>query len=120
MASSMSLRKIWPMPARRSGNSSQKSFSHRLWAWMPARRCSYSSGLGGRANSTKLGKNGGHRVREDHLADDPVGLLLAVAHLVVPVAQAPVVAGARSLYGFLYLSRQASKSSRYVGSRYSR
>ena len=36
-----------------------KSTSQRLWARMPARRCSYSSGLGGRANSTKLGKNGG-------------------------------------------------------------
>ena len=28
--------------------------------------------------------------------------------------------GARSLYGFLYLFRHASKSSRYAGSRYSR
>ena len=33
-----------------------------------------------------------HRVGEHHLADDAVGLLLAVAHLVVPVAQPAVVA----------------------------
>ena len=59
MASSMSFRKIWPMPARRSGNSSHQSTSHRLWARMPARRCWYSSGGGGLAKSTKLGKNGG-------------------------------------------------------------
>ena len=47
------------MPARRSGNSPHQSTSQRLWARMPASRWSYSSGLGGWANSTKLGKNGG-------------------------------------------------------------
>ena len=40
MASSMSFMKIWPMPARRSGNRSQKSTNQRLCAWMPANRCS--------------------------------------------------------------------------------
>ena len=55
----MSFTKNWPMPARRSGYWPQKSSSQRLWARTPARRCSYSSGVGGAANSTKLGKNGG-------------------------------------------------------------
>jgi hypothetical protein len=34
----------------------------------------------------------GHSVGEDHLTNDAVAILLGVAHLVVPVAQAAVVA----------------------------
>src|SRR5262249_48808221 len=37
IASSRSLGKMSPMPARRTGSSAQKSFSQRLWARMPAR-----------------------------------------------------------------------------------
>ena len=40
IASSMSLRKICPIPARRSGNSPHQSTSQRLCARIPARRCS--------------------------------------------------------------------------------
>ena len=92
IASSMSLTKIWPMPARRSGNWPQKSSSQRLCARTPARRCSYSSGFGGAREQHEAREERRHGVREDDLADDAVGVLLAVAHLVVPVAQAAVVA----------------------------
>ena len=46
-ASSRSFGRITPMPARRTGSSSQNSFSQRLCARIPARQCSYSSGFGG-------------------------------------------------------------------------
>ena len=49
-------------------------------------------GLGRRGEEHEPGKERGHRVREDDLADHAVLLLLAVAHLVVPVAEAPGVA----------------------------
>ena len=86
MASSTSLRKIWPMPARRSGNSSHQSTSHRLWARTPARRCVVVLGLGRLGEQHEAREERRHRVGEHHLGDDAVGLLLAVAHLVVPVA----------------------------------
>ena len=66
----------------------------------------------------EAGEERRHRVREDDLTDDAVGRLLAVAHLVVPVAVAP--RSPRSRKGVLVLPRQASKSSRNRGSRYSR
>src|SRR5206468_1224137 len=43
------------------------------------------------------------RVREHDLADDAVGLLLGVAHLVVPVALPPVVTGREVLVRVLVL-----------------
>ena len=50
----------WAMPKRRPGAASQKSFSHRLCAFRPAHRRSYSSALRGPgAASAPLGKKGG-------------------------------------------------------------
>ncbi len=47
-------------PKRRPGAASQKSLSHRLWAWRPAQRRSYSSRVRGPgAASSPFGKNGG-------------------------------------------------------------
>ena len=91
IASSMSFRKIWPMPARRSGASLQKSTSQRLWARIPASRCSYSSGGGGWANSTKLGKNGGTVFGKITSPTIPSASCSRVAALAVPVALAAIV-----------------------------
>ena len=55
---------------------------------MPARRCSYSLGLRRRREQHEAREERRHRVGEDHLADDAVGLLVGVAALVVPVADA--------------------------------
>ena len=49
-------------------------------------------GLGRWGEEHEPGEERGHRVREDDLADHAVLFLLAVAHLVVPVAKAPGVA----------------------------
>ena len=48
-------------------------------------------GLGGRSEENKTGKERRDRVRKDHLSDDAIGLLLAIAHLSVPVAEPPRV-----------------------------
>ena len=90
------------MPARRSGNSLHQSTSQRLWAWTPAWRCSYSSSARRLGEEHEAREERRHGVGEDDLADDAVLLLLAVAHLVVPVAQRGGCRR-RSLYGFLYL-----------------
>ena len=47
-------------------------------------------GLRRRREQDEAGEERGHGVREDHLTDHTVGVLLAVAHLVVPVAQPTV------------------------------
>ena len=67
-----------------------QSTSQRLWARMPASRCSYSSGFGGRAKSTKLGKNGGTVFGNTTSATTPSASCSAMAALVVPVADAEV------------------------------
>ena len=52
--------RICPTPARRSGDSEQKSASQRLWARRPAHLCSSSTAdVGGGADKLPLGKNGG-------------------------------------------------------------
>src|SRR3954451_8005936 len=119
MASSMSLRKIWPMPARRSGYSAHQSASQRLWARTPARRCSYWSSFGGRGNSTKLGENGGTVLGNTTSATMPSDSCSFHRRSLSQLRTRRSVFF-RSWYGFLYLPRQASKSSRYAGSRYSR
>ena len=48
--------------------------------------------LGRRGEEHEAGEEGRDGVGEDHLADDAVRFLLAVAHLVVPVAVPPLVA----------------------------
>jgi len=58
-ASSRSLNRIWPIPARCSGNSSHHADIQRLWARRPASRYSKSSAVGTRAVNPLLGKNGG-------------------------------------------------------------
>ncbi len=55
----MRLAKIWATPARRPGAWAQKSASHRLWAWIPAQRRSYSASVGGSATRLPSSKNGG-------------------------------------------------------------
>ena len=59
IAASMSLTNTWAMPARRSGWFAHQSASQRLCARSPAQRSSRSAGLGGRATSAPVGKNGG-------------------------------------------------------------
>lgn len=59
-ASSKSPSRICPTPARRSGDSEQKSASQRLWARSPAQRSSSSRAVsGGGAARLACGKNGG-------------------------------------------------------------
>ena len=118
MASSMSLRKIWPTPARRSGNSPHQSFSQRLWACTPAWRCAYSSGVGGLANSTKLGKNGGTVFGNTTSPTMPSSSCWELRISLSQLRSRRL--SPRSLYGFLYSPRHASKSSWNAGSRYSR
>ena len=48
--------------------------------------------LGGRREENKTRKERRDRVRKDHLSDDAIGLLLAVAHLSIPVTEPPRVA----------------------------
>src|SRR5436190_2066589 len=106
------------MPARRSGHSATKSTSHRLCARMPASRCSYSSGLGGRANNTKLGKNGGTVFGNNTSATTPSDSCCSQRTSESQLRARRL--SRRSLNGFLYLPRHASKSSWYFDSRYSR
>ena len=120
IASSTSFRKIWPMPARRSGKRPHQSASQRLWARMPARRCSYSSGLGGRAKRMKLGKNGGTVLGNTTSATTPSASSSEKRRSSSQLRTRPPSPSCRSRNGFLYLLRQASKSSRYAGSRYDR
>ena len=119
-ASSRSLTKIWPIPARRSGHSATKSTSHRLWARMPARRCRYSSpSRGGGAKSTKLGKNGGIVFGKSTSATTPSDSMSDHLRSESQLRTRSLVS-LRSRKGFLYFPRQASKSSRNSLSRYSR
>ena len=106
------------MPARRSGNRAHQSASHRLWARMPASRCSYSSGFGGRANSTKLGKNGGTVFGNTTSPTMPSASSweLRSSSSQLRMRRLP----RRSENGLRYFPRHASKSSRYRSSRYSR
>ena len=120
MASSTSFRKIWPMPARRSGKRPHQSASQRLCARIPASRCSYSSGLGGRAKRMKLGKNGGTVLGNTTSATTPSDSSSEKRRSSSQLRTRPPSPSWRSRNGFLYLLRQASKSSRYAGSRYSR
>ena len=55
---------------------------------MPASRCSYVLGLGRAGEQDERREERRDGVREDHLADDAVTLLVAHAALVVPVADA--------------------------------
>ena len=90
------------MPARRSGCSATKSTIQRLWARMPARRCSYSSGVGGCANSTKLGKNGGTVLGKMTSPTTPSASWSALRRSVSQLRMRRSVSF-RSLNGFLYL-----------------
>ena len=118
MASSMSLRKIWPMPARRSGNSCRSRRAsgcapgcRRGGARSPrasaARRTARSSG---RTAARCSGRSPRRRRRR------PPGRRCAAR---CPSCGARSVSR-RSFHGFLYLPRHASKSSWNLGSRYSR
>ena len=120
IASSTSLRKTWPMPARRSGNRAHQSAIQRLWARMPASRCSNSSGRGGRANSTKLGKNGGTVLGNTTSPTMPSASRSLLRRSSSQLRTRPPSASCRSRKGLRYFARQASKSSTYAGSRYSR
>ena len=91
------------MPARRFGKRLQKSTSQRLCARMPGEAVLVVLGLRRRREQHEAREERRHGVREDHLADDAVGVLLAVAHLVVPVAQPTVVARREVLVGVAVL-----------------
>ena len=86
---------------------------------MPAWRCSYSSGVGGWAKSTKFGKNGGTVLGKMTSATTP-SPFWSLSRRSESQLRTRWSVSFRSLKGFLYFSRQASKSSRYFGSRYSR
>ena len=114
-ASSTSFRRIWPMPARRSGNSAHHVGQPPVVGRAGRRsRSSKSSALGGGRRSAALGEERRHGVGVDHLGDDAVGLEVAHAARAVPVAVG--VAAARDRRnGLTKLSAQSSNSSRYVG-----
>ena len=76
------------------------------------------SGFGGLANSTKLGKNGGTVFGKTTSPTMPSASCWELRISLSQLRRRRL--SPRSLYGFLYLPRQASKSSRYSGSRYSR
>ncbi len=102
IASSMSLRKIWPIPARRSGNSPHQSTSQRLCAADPGQPVLVRLGGGLGREEDEVREEGRHGVGEHHFSDHVVAFLVAVALLVVPVADA-VVGGAQVLVGVLVL-----------------
>ena len=119
MASSTSLRKIWPMPARASGFSAPKSTIQRLCAWTPGeavlvlvggRRLARTARSSGRTAARCWGRSPRRRRRRRSAALRRSPSQLRTRRSV----------SFRSLNGFLYFSRQASKSSRYFGSRNSR
>src|ERR1039458_658260 len=85
---------------------------------MPAKRCSYASGGGGGAKRTKLGKNGGTVLGKRTSATMPSSSCCVLRRSLSQLRRRRW--SPRSRKGFLYLPRQASKSSRYAGSRYSR
>jgi hypothetical protein len=49
-------------------------------------------GPGRRSEENEIRKEGGNGVRKDDLSDDAISLLLAIAHLRIPVAEAPFIA----------------------------
>ena len=115
IASSTSLRKICPIPARRSGYSAHQSASQRLCARIPASRSSKSSGDGGRASNAMLGKNGGTVFGKMTSATVPSASSSAIRRSLFQLRSRSEPC--RSRNGFLYWARQASKSSRYFSSR---
>ncbi len=86
----MSLAKIWATPARRPGTRSQKSASHRLWAWTPGPASLVVGRRRRQGEQAPLLEERRDRVREEHLGGDPVGVVLGQPPVRVP---APVGGG---------------------------
>ena len=91
MASSTSFRKIWPMPARRSGNSTTPVDQPPVVGPDAGQAMLVVLRFGRRSEQHEAREERRHRVGEHHLADHAVGFLLRIAHLVVPVAEPAAV-----------------------------
>src|SRR5262249_38579423 len=117
-ASSTSLRKICPTPARRSGACAHQSASQRLWARIPASRRSNALAEGGRATSEAEGKNGGTVFGKITSPTMPSASSSAMRRSWSQFRVRP--SRCRSPNGFLYAERHSSNSARYSASRYSR